>query len=212
MKILNLYAGIGGNRKLWGDDHEITAVEYNKSIAEVYINNFPGDNVIVSDAHEYLLDHYDEYDLIWASPPCQSHSKMNRTIVGCGQRRAVYPDMKLYQEIMFLQEWGKKIKWVVENVDPMYTPLIPPTKKADRHLFWSNFNIGNFEPKGKKPSVDHDKTSVFADAYGFSTDFKTDVRKDQVLRNCVNPQTGLYILNCAMNIITKQNVKQVSLF
>jgi len=75
MKILNLYAGIGGNRKLWGDDHEITAVEYNKSIAEVYINNFPGDNVIVSDAHEYLLDHYDEYDLIWASPPCQSHSK-----------------------------------------------------------------------------------------------------------------------------------------
>lgn len=24
MKILNLYAGIGGNRKLWGDEHEIT--------------------------------------------------------------------------------------------------------------------------------------------------------------------------------------------
>jgi DNA (cytosine-5)-methyltransferase 1 len=29
MRILNLYAGIGGNRKLWGDDHEITAVELN---------------------------------------------------------------------------------------------------------------------------------------------------------------------------------------
>lgn len=27
MKILNLYAGIGGNRKLWGDDHEVTVVE-----------------------------------------------------------------------------------------------------------------------------------------------------------------------------------------
>lgn len=29
MKILNLYAGIGGNRKLWtpnGDEHDITAV------------------------------------------------------------------------------------------------------------------------------------------------------------------------------------------
>jgi len=25
MKILNLYAGIGGNRKLWGNDHEITS-------------------------------------------------------------------------------------------------------------------------------------------------------------------------------------------
>ena len=27
MKILNLYSGIGGNRKLWGDEHEVTAVE-----------------------------------------------------------------------------------------------------------------------------------------------------------------------------------------
>ena len=27
MKILNLYAGIGGNRKLWGDGHDITAVQ-----------------------------------------------------------------------------------------------------------------------------------------------------------------------------------------
>ncbi|MFA5299721.1 MAG: hypothetical protein WC389_16170 [Lutibacter sp.] len=28
MKILNLYAGIGGNRKLWGNNLEITAVEW----------------------------------------------------------------------------------------------------------------------------------------------------------------------------------------
>ena len=35
MKILNLYAGIGGNRRLWGDEHEITAVEHNKDIAKI---------------------------------------------------------------------------------------------------------------------------------------------------------------------------------
>lgn len=35
MKILNLYAGIGGNRKLWGNNNEITAVEINPAIAEV---------------------------------------------------------------------------------------------------------------------------------------------------------------------------------
>lgn len=34
MKILNLYCGIGGNRKLWGNDHEITAVEFDAKIAE----------------------------------------------------------------------------------------------------------------------------------------------------------------------------------
>lgn len=212
MRILNLYAGIGGNRKLWGPEHKVTAVEYNASIAKVYSSNFPNDEVIVGDAHQYLLDNYERYDFVWGSPPCQSHSKMNRTIVGRGQRRAIYPDMKLYQEILFLQEWGKKLKWVIENVDPMYTPLIPPTKKADRHLFWSNFNIGHFEPKGKKPSVDNDKTKVFAEAFGMSMDFKVDVRKDQVLRNCVNPQTGLYILNCAIGIIEKEDTKQGDLF
>ena len=34
MKILNLYAGIGGNRLLWGNDHDITAIEYNLEIAK----------------------------------------------------------------------------------------------------------------------------------------------------------------------------------
>ena len=41
MKILNLYAGIGGNRKLWGDEHEITAIENNTSIAYIYQDFFP---------------------------------------------------------------------------------------------------------------------------------------------------------------------------
>lgn len=36
MKILNLYCGIGVNRKLWGDKHQITAVEMSEDIATVY--------------------------------------------------------------------------------------------------------------------------------------------------------------------------------
>ena len=40
MKILNLYAGIGGNRKLWGDEHQITAVENEQDIADVYKHFF----------------------------------------------------------------------------------------------------------------------------------------------------------------------------
>ena len=65
MKILNLYAGIGGNRKLWGDQHKITAVEYDKDIAAIYKDFFPNDEVLVEDAHEYLLNHYKDYDFIW---------------------------------------------------------------------------------------------------------------------------------------------------
>lgn len=135
MKILNLYAGIGGNRKLWGDEHEITAVEYDENIALVYKTLFPNDEVIVTDAHEYLLNHFKEFDFIWASPPCQTHSSFRQNI-GVRYRgvEAIYPDMKLYQEIIFLK-YNFKGKWIVENVNPYYRPLIEPDVELDRHKF-----------------------------------------------------------------------------
>ena len=121
MKILNLYAGIGGNRKLWGDEHEITAVELNESIAKIYQDFFPDDTVIVGDAHQYLLDHYKEYDFIWSSPPCPSHSRAR--FWGWKETRPIYPDMSLYQEILLLKTHYSGV-WVVENTKPYYEPLI----------------------------------------------------------------------------------------
>ena len=67
MKVLNLYSGIGGNRKLW-ENCEVTAVEYNERIASVYQRLYPKDKVIVGDAHEYLRTNYDKFDFIWSSP------------------------------------------------------------------------------------------------------------------------------------------------
>lgn len=104
MKILNLYAGIGGNRKLWGDQHEITAIESDKDIANIYKDNFPNDKVIITDAHEYLLNHYKKFDFIWSSPPCQTHSSFRQNIcVRYRGSKPEYPDMRLYQEIIFLR-------------------------------------------------------------------------------------------------------------
>src|SRR3990167_11098761 len=131
MKILNLYAGIGGNRKLWSGDIEVTAVEINPAIAKVYAQNFPQDKVIVGDAHQYLLEHYQEFDFIWCSPPCPTHSRMNFSFKGRFKIR--YPDMCLYQEILLLHHWftGKS---VVENVISYYEPLIVP-QQCGRHYF-----------------------------------------------------------------------------
>jgi len=140
MKILNLYAGIGGNRKLWGEKHKITAVEYDENIAAIYKDLYPNDNVIVADAHDYLLQNFKNYDFIWSSPPCPSHSSFRQNIgVRYRNVKPIYPDMKLYEEIIFLQYNFDKL-WVVENVVPYYKPLIQATK-LQRHMFWSNFDI-----------------------------------------------------------------------
>ena len=48
IKILNLHSGIGGNRKGWiGKDVEVTAVEHNSEIANVYQEFFPQDKIII---------------------------------------------------------------------------------------------------------------------------------------------------------------------
>ena len=125
MKILNLYAGVGGNRKLWSNEHEITAVEYDQSIAAIYKDLYPQDNVIVDDAHEYLITNFKEFDFIWSSPPCPTHSRMNFLLNQKETFTLKYPDMKLYEEIIILQTFYKGY-YVVENVKSYYDPLIPP--------------------------------------------------------------------------------------
>ena len=200
IKILNLYAGIGGNRKLWEKKYQITAVENNESIAKAYEYFFPNDEVIIADAHQYLLEHYNEYDFIWSSPPCPSHSKMRKTNTGIGERKksASYPDMKLYEEIIFLTHFFKG-KFVIENVTPYYEPLIKP-QKLGRHCFWSNFKINEIKVNNTLNIRNGNKRNI-----GFNLkEIKLTKRKDQVMNNCVEPEIGLHILKCAFN--NKQKV------
>ena len=198
IKILNLYSGIGGNRKNW-KNVEVTSVEYNEEIANIYRDFYPNDTVIVGDAHDFLEKHYKEYDFIWASPPCQSHSKVRLMASKRGSYDAVLPNMNLYSEIIFLKHFAE-CKWVVENVVPYYEPLVKPTIKLDRHLLWSNFDIPfmDFE----KPDVKHNKVTGKTDRYGININgYKIKHRKDQIIRNCVNPELGDYVLNCAIKEI-----------
>jgi len=198
MKILNLYAGIGGNRKLWGDEHEITAVENNESIAAIYQDFFPNDTVIVGDAHKYLLDHYKEFDFIWSSPPCPTHSDIRRMAAVMGQYGAMYPDFKLWQEVTLLKHFSK-CRYVVENVRPYYDPIIEPNTEIDRHCFWTNFYVPKIEPQ--KREVVHQHISVNETIFGFSLDEYDIKNKRQIIRNMVSPEVGLHILNMATGAI-----------
>lgn len=209
MKILNLYCGIGGNRKLWGDEHEVTAVENNVEIAKVYQKLFPNDKVIVDDAHEFLLQHFQEFDFIWSSPPCQSHSGCNHFLKGQGIFR--FPDMKLYEEILFLKHFFKGL-WVVENVKPYYEPLVKP-QVSGRHRFWSNFNIPDLKmdytigtmnrqaSKGsqRKAIIREAQIPELIDLHGLNNIKDVKLKnKRQILRNCVNPKVGLHVFKCAL--------------
>jgi DNA (cytosine-5)-methyltransferase 1 len=197
MKILNLYAGIGGNRKLWKDVN-VTAVEMNPDIAKIYQDFFPNDKVIVGDAHEYLLKHFEKFDFIWASPPCQTHSRLNLINVSKGVHKPRYADMSLYQKIILLKQFFKG-KYCVENVVTYYKPLIRP-QYCGNHYLWANFfikskkqlraKIVNFKKKnitGKNISKGHGL--IVKNWHGFKGN------KDQVINNCIEPELGLHILN-----------------
>lgn len=191
-KVLNLYAGIGGNRKLW-DGFQVTAVESEQYIADAYKKLYPEDTVVVGDAHQYLIDHFAEFDFIWSSPPCPSHSRANLSLQGYGIYR--YPDMSLYQEIIFLSHFFKG-KWVVENVIPYYEPLIKPNYTIDRHHFWTNFEIPPKEME-RYHNVARAKKEVLAEHHGITLPPGTkDQRK--LLRNAVNPILGNHILESAI--------------
>lgn len=190
MKILNLYAGIGGNRKLWTG--KVTAVENDPDIARIYKELFPDDEVVVADAHQYLLDHHQEFDFIWSSPPCPSHSKANTSLYGWGLRR--YPEMGLYQEIIYLKQFFKG-KWVVENVVSYYDPLIPPTITLDRHYFWSNFPITPFDVD-RKYNVARTTKEMLAEHHGIVLPEGTKNQR-KLLRNAVYPPIGKHVLDLA---------------
>lgn len=215
MKILNLYACLGGNRYKWNEvtNVDVTAVELDPVAAELYKERFPSDKVVVDDAHQYLLDHYKEFDFIWSSPPCPSHSRINISQYTRDSWKPRYPDMKLYQEIIFLDNFFKG-KYVVENVIPYYDLLIQGNKR-DRHIYWTNFKLPNKLSQRKNPDLSRTKQVVKALSefhdYDFSK-YNGKQSKQKMARNLVDYEAGKTILETAVGIVKKQNEKQTSIF
>ena len=212
-KILNLYACLGGNRYKWdevAENLEITAVELDPEAARLYQERFPNDTVIVADAHQYLLDHYKEFDFIWSSPPCPTHSRINISMKTT--RKMKYPDMKLYQEIIFLEHYFNG-KYVVENVIPFYTPLIQG-KERNRHLYWTNFNLPNTVSNRKNPDLGRTKNLIDALSEFHDYDFrkyKGEQAMNKMARNLVDYEAGKTILETVLGI-QKQDTKQITMF
>jgi DNA (cytosine-5)-methyltransferase 1 len=198
IKVLNLYAGLGGNIFLLDESkYDITNVEWDEKIADQLRLLKPNQIVIVADAHQYILDHYHDFDIIWTSPPCQKHSKM---VKFTRHKKASFIDGKLMEEIIFLKHFFK-VKWIVENVTPYYEPY-PGYRKIGRHLFWSNFEIKSFEtpqqPKNFINLTTVESKNVIMDWLGIHYEnniyYGNNHCPVQILRNCVHPLIGLNII------------------
>ena len=208
-RVLNLYACLGGNRYKW-NDCDVTAVELDPELARMYQERFPNDKVVIADAHQYLLDHYKEFDFIWSSPPCPTHSRSR--FARHESTTPEYPDMKLYQEIIFLDNYFKG-KYCVENVIPFYEPLVPG-KKIGRHLYWTNFRLpSNLNERKASIMEGKDEVKRWCEFHEFDFyKYKGEQRVDKIARNLVDYEAGLTIFNTARGIIQKSNTKQNCLF
>lgn len=199
---MNLYSGLGGNRELW-TGCEVTSVELDPAIADVYRQMFPGDELVVCDALCYLEQNYDKYDFIWSSPPCPSHGQYRHNVGVLGKGYApIIPDMTpLYGQIVFLQTYCSGM-WVIENVKPYYEPLIKPTFEIQRHLFWSNFPVGALNLAGEHIRTKN-KISDFANHEAVAS--SKIKNKRQCLRNRVNPNVGLHIFKEAQGYMNSND-------
>lgn len=215
VRVLNLYACLGGNRYKWDEvaNIEVTAVEWDEELAKLYQERFPNDKVVVTDAHQYLIEHYQDFDFIWSSPPCPTHSRARFWGFGANGKKPVYPDMKLYEEIIFLQHHCKS-KYVVENVKPYYEPMFNPVER-DRHLYWANFKIPNnvnarhFDGLCQTTN-EVEKLSEFHD-YDFKK-YKGEQPLNKIARNLVDYEVGKTIFSTALGILQASKTTQNSLF
>ncbi len=118
-----------------------------------------------------------------------------------------YPDMALYQEIVFLKHFFKG-KYCVENVVSYYDPLIKP-QEISRHYFWSNFYIAPFDglpSSGIGGNGTEDNIPAHEKRLGFDLAKYTGIDKKLALRDMVHPALGKHILDWA------QKEEHVSLF
>jgi len=192
---------------------EVTAVEWDEELARLYKERFPNDTVIVADAHQYLLDHYKEFDFIWSSPPCPSHSRARFWGFGANGKNPVFPDMKLYEEIIFLRHHFKG-SFVVENVKPYYEPMLNPEER-DRHLYWCNFRLPNNVNARHFNGLCQTKNEVNKLSEFHCFDFRK-YKGSQVLnkiaRNLVDYEVGRTIFETYLGIERKKDVNQTTIF
>jgi DNA (cytosine-5)-methyltransferase 1 len=195
IRVLNAYAGIGGNRHLWPADWHVTAVELDPQVAAEYARRYPQDTVLVEDAHAYVLEHAHEFDAVWTSPPCPTHSRLAPS-VAARLGHELEPDPRLWEEIEHLRDLG--VRYVVENVHTYYEPPIAPDLVTARHYYWCSAAPVMLTPLSVVGLTKRRSADEYAASYGLPPLAAGSVRDPRkAMRNAVVPFEGLEVATAA---------------
>ena len=215
-KVLDLFAGIGGTTlgiisylESYGSepfDYEYIAIENDPEVIEArekLFNIYEGHTlyIINTDAYTFLnTTSSKEYDFIWASPPCQSHSRLNMFY------NRKNPDMRLWSLITRLQQ--QQIPFIVENVEPYYREPIQHTLELGRHRFWSNKPLLPFEVPERQKDWGWMGIPDWEEYHGIesrvTSHIKDRMKRRQVLRNMTHYSISYSIIKQILNPKQKQ--------
>ncbi len=195
IKILDLFCGIGGVAKGFqrylleqGMSFEYYAVDVDPKVLRAHKKFNPLSNTILRDAYSFTDDELLEFDFIWASPPCETHSRLNFYNWG-NPKKYKEPDMRFYELIEML--YRLNIPFVVENVEPYYKPPIKPSVKVYRHVLWTNLSIRPFRVDLPNFSDVKDDVKSLTKYHGVPRDvvntLGTARKARSALRDMVNP-------------------------
>jgi hypothetical protein len=81
--------------------------------------------------------------------------------------------------------------------------LIAPDAEIHRHYYWNNFKIHSFDVSDQRK---HNDINGKGDVYGFNIENTRIKDKRKALRNMVDPEIGLHILNCAIQHQIPMNI------
>ncbi len=185
-KILNLYAGIGGNRALWDKlkNIHVTAVESNPKIAAIYSMLYPNYTVIIADAHDYLFKHFQDYDFIWSSPP--------------NVRPAYTPyfeDFTLFQHVFFMHRFCKA--YCIECPDVYWTQeetQIGKPVNCYKSSYWSSFRFPRIAVNGIQRDFYMSKETAKRNRTGIDLSVVKYKNKRKLFTDATMPQVGFEIL------------------
>lgn len=131
-QMLDLFSGLGGASEAFVEDPDwvVRRIDNNRLVAHV-------PHTIISDVLNYLPA-YEQYDLLWASPPCTEFSTARQPPIQ-------NPSMELVHRTIEIIMTTNPRCWIIENVKGAikhFSPLLgPPRLILGPYCFWGNFPL-----------------------------------------------------------------------